>query len=315
MSNFILPSEINRCIASMLRIDAGNPEDSSCDSLTQKHGYFTQFDVIRNAFEANKTKPIQKVDIATRLSLIDLFYSTNLNRYAEYGIADLTYSIWNLSTDTTGNHSDAVLAKKAEAFVDECANNQSVARENPIFTHLFSQYAKFGIGAIGDPKGDIGINADSIISKYLFFLLESYHSKGNTLGYPIYDSIAKSLQSHLIKKLGIEKTPGNDMVAYVKKMYDILICLESSNDPSSWIWKLLSAVCNTKFGLLDFFLWRIGKSGQFSFSLLWTKEEKKQHYPVAKRLAKGNSSNYTNDFNSLPKRFQDWYNIYNSINR
>ena len=81
----------------------------------------------------------------------------------------------------------------------------------------------------------------------------------------------------------------------------------------SWIWKTLTGVCNTQFGLLDFFLWRIGKSGQFSFSLLWNREEKKQHYQVAKRLAKGNSSNYTIDFNSLPKRFQDWHNIYQSI--
>lgn len=201
----------------------------------------------------------------------------------------------------------------AETFVDGCTNNQSVARKNPIFTHLFSQNAKFGIGTIGDPKGDIGIKADSIISKYLFFLLESNHSKWNKLGYPIYDSIAKSLQSHLIKKLGIEKTPGGDMVAYVNIMYNILICLENSKDPNSWIWKTLTGVCNTQFGLLDFFLWRIGKSGQFSFSLLWNREEKKQHYQVAKRLAKGNSSNYTIDFNSLPKRFQDWHNIYQSI--
>lgn len=316
---------INGCIADMLNI-AGRegtcPAEEGLTSIREKSnqnkatGYSTQFDIINSAYQLLSTNRLQKIDIARRLALIDLFYTTNLNRFAEFGLAELTEAIWNLCDDSMGNHTDSELVKKVEDFVKECSLNPNTAYQNPIYQNLFSLTAKFGITGV---KEENGLNspqkysANSLMSKYLFFLLENHHTPGYALGFPIFDSIAYELQGPLLNKLNIASQRRKDMVCYVRNMTLILDCLVNSSDPNSRIWKMPTVVCNTQFGLLDYFLWRIGKSGKFSFSLLWSKAEKIAHYPAASRLADKKQPSTATDFYSLPQRFQDWHIIYISI--
>ncbi|MDE5850951.1 MAG: hypothetical protein K2H38_12485 [Muribaculaceae bacterium] len=316
---------INGCIADMLN-NAGRegtcPAEEGLTSireeskLNQDTGYSTQFDIINSAYQLFSTNGLQKVDIARRLALIDLFYTTNLNRFAEFGLAELTERIWNLCVDSMGNHTDSELVKKVEDFVKECSLNPNTAYQNPIYQNLFSPTAKFGITDVKEENGSAvpqKHGAESLISKYFFFLLENHHTPENVLGFPIFDRIAYELQGPLLKKLNMASRRQKDMVCYVRNMTSILDCLVNSPDPNSRIWKMPTIVCNTQFGLLDYFLWRIGKSGKFSFSLLWSKAEKIAHYPAASRLADKNQPSTATDFYSLPQRFQDWHIIYISI--
>ncbi|MDE6538392.1 MAG: hypothetical protein K2M13_10235 [Muribaculaceae bacterium] len=316
---------INGCIADMLAV-AGregtiqNNEELSANGeeykLIQVTGYTTQFDVINSAYKVSSTAGLQKIDIARRLALIDLFYTTNLNRFAEFGLAALTETIWDLCDDGHGNYSDSELVRKVETFINECVTNTKAASSNLLYLKLFSPKAKFGIT---DVKEENGVNvakkhsAESLVSKYFFFLLENFHTPGNVLGFPIFDSIAYELQGSLLKKLGIVSQRRKNMVSYIANMKLILDFLVNSPDSNSRIWNMPTAVCNTQFGLLDYFLWRIGKSGKFSFSLLWSKAEKVVHYPAASRLKNKNCPSTATDFYSLPQRLQDWHILYCSI--
>lgn len=294
---------VNRTIAEMLA------EEN--DAI----GYYTQFNIIKSAFVQSHSIELQKEDIARRLALLDLFYTTNFNRFAEFGIDDLTDAIWNLTQDSNGKHSDSVLVEKVETFVSNCCNPTThQLDDNPIFESFFAPSAVFGISmSAGKLKG---YAAQSLISKYLFFLLESHHSENNTFGFPIFDSIAKELQEPLIKKLGGKNVIGCGMIEYVARMKVLLDCLKDSCGGNRTVWNMPSSVCNTQFGLLDYFLWRVGKCGRFSFSLLWSKVEKRNHYFTAEKLKgdteKGMHLNLT-DFNALPSRFQKWHIIYHSI--
>lgn len=297
---------VNRSIAEML-----DEQYVSKSNRIDTTGYVTQFNLIKATFEREPLKALQKIDIAIRLSLIDLFYTTNFNRFAEFGLEELTEVIWNLCSNVQGHHSDAIFVSKIESFVRDCYSDHAKARKSEVFVNLFASSVKFGIAKVNETSE--GYAAQSLISKYLFFLLENHHSDGNTLGYPIYDSIALDLQNPLIKKLGKKSVRGRDMVDYVGKMMVILDCLKDSSDIHSSVWEMPSSVCNTQFALLDYFLWRIGKSGKFSFSLLWSRNEKNKHYTAANNLKNKISADFQKDYNSLPSRFKLWHNIYKSI--
>ncbi len=304
-NNIEISSEIlNRSIAEML--DEQSNSQNCPESVT---GYDTQFEVIKSEFANNPSKKLGKMDIAKRLSLLDLFYTTNFNRFVEFGLEDLTDTIWNLCADVDGQHSDSILVKKIETFVNKCITDPIQARNNVIFSDLFASSVKFGITKVTNVSN--GNAAQSIISKYFFFLLENHHSVGNTLGFPIYDSIAKELQNPLLNKLGKKIRSRNDIVGYINKMSLILECLKAGS--GNTIWHMPSTVCNTQFGLLDYFLWRIGKSGKFSFSLLWSRNEKRKHYLTIHNLKESTDTNLINEFATLPNRFKDWHLLYNSI--
>lgn len=280
-------------------------------------GFTIQFKIIRDAFEGYPSRELRKIDIAKRLSLIDLFYTTNFNRFAEFGLSDLSECIWNLCSDNYGKHSDDVLVKKVEDFVNDCYENPAKARNSEIFVKFFSPSAKFGITKVKFDTKPEGSSSQSLISKYLFFLLETHHSIGNDLGFPIYDSIALDLQLPLMKKLRIRYVSRKDMVRYVGNMRIILNSLMYLPNDDSSVWKMPQSVCNTQFGLLDYFLWRIGKTGRLSFSLLWSREEKILHYSAVKNLSENIKDNSDlisqKEFYSLPSRFKKWYLLYASI--
>ena len=135
----ISAANVNRFIAKMLAEEAV-AEDTS---RFPDNGYFTQFNLINRAFVAGQGNKLQREDIATRLSLLDLFYTTNFNRFAEFGLEELTDTIWRLCSDGNGSHSDNELVKKVEAFVSECTNDPENALRSEINKSLFD--TKFGV--------------------------------------------------------------------------------------------------------------------------------------------------------------------------
>jgi hypothetical protein len=311
--------KINLDIKKMLSYESKDEEKNNDKGNI---GYDTQFDLIKHSFTVYPSRELQLEDVATRLSLLDLFYTTNFNRFVEFGLHQLANVIWNLCEDPNGFHSDATLVDKVEKFVRDCSDPNKKAEDNEVFKQLLDDSVKFGLVRVEEEKEEekegvpIGNGAQSLVSKYLFFLLENNKSS-NLLGFPIYDSIAKNLQNPMLKKLGIKVQSDNSVIGYVKKMSAILDCLMHS--ANNGVWQLQNSRCNTRFGLLDYFLWRVGKCGTFSFSLLWSNVEKKKYYITAKNLQKklknSVSPQNTKDFDHLPSRFKDWYNVYISIKR
>jgi hypothetical protein len=306
--------KINLDIKKMLSYESKDEEKNNDKGNI---GYDTQFDLIKHSFTVYPSRELQLEDVATRLSLLDLFYTTNFNRFVEFGLHQLANVIWNLCEDPNGFHSDATLVDKVEKFVRDCSDPNKKAEDNEVFKQLLDDSVKFGLVRVEEEKEEekegvpIGNGAQSLVSKYLFFLLENNKSS-NLLGFPIYDSIAKNLQNPMLKKLGIKVQSDNSVIGYVKKMSAILDCLMHS--ANNGVWQLQNSRCNTRFGLLDYFLWRVGKCGTFSFSLLWSNVEK-YDYITAKKSQDSDSPQNTEDFDFLPPRFKDWYNVYISIKR
>ena len=222
-----------------------------------------------------------------RLSLIDLHYSTNLTRFKQFGIFELAYRICDLSKTNSGQF-DHVLAEKARDFVSNPSTDHTIYKE------LFNR--EYGI-----PRE----MAVSIISKYLFFLLEVQGCpKGSNVhfGFPIYDSIVKDLLPKLGAKIGITivKSEITNIVAYIKAIKAVAQKLGVMPHDGLSV-----------FGVLDFFLWRIGKVGNLSFSLLLTRSELKNCLHILKQIKQKGAQPAL--LAALPPRFQRWWQIYQTL--
>ena len=239
---------------------------------------------------------LTRVFVMQRLALIDLFYSTNLVQFTDFGISQLAQAIFDLSQGN-GGHFDSVLAAKARDFV------QNPSATHDIFKDLFNK--KFGFQFRTDPKNKgmykLGQTyAVSIISKYLYFLLEA---QGCPEGFPIYDSIVKELLPKIGRKLGQKITQSSiqDIVPYVTTIKTVAdaIGVQPRNGLS-------------KFAVFDFFLWRIGKVGRANFSLLLTEQEVVQYQTIlaAIKANRATPANLPPHIAKLPGRFLLWHRIY-----
>lgn len=268
----------------------GNASAGSPSTLRRvPSSYKCDIDIIRDLFEPKHytaTGEITHTLVMQRLSLIDLFYSASLNRFNQFGIYELANKIYLLSKDINGNHYDSILIDRAQSFV----TNPSV--NHRIYKCLFNNI--YGIP---------GKKAVSIISKYLFFLLEVQKSpNGVHIGFPIYDSIVKKLLPKVGYKIGIpiSLTKINNIVNYVAAIKDVAqkLGIKPRNGRSV-------------FGVLDFFLWRIGKVGELSFSLLLTRSELKNCLHILKQIKQKGAQPAL--LAALPSRFQRWWQIHQSL--
>ncbi len=234
--------------------------------------------------------------VMQRLALIDLFYSTNLVQFTDFGISQLAQAIFDLSQGN-GGHFDSVLAAKAQDFV------QNPSTAHVIYTDLFDKKYGFQFRAAPKNKGTYKLDqtyAVSIISKYLYFLLEA---QGCPEGFPIYDSIVKELLPKIGRKLGqkITKNSIQDIVPYVTAIKTVAdaIGVQRRNGLS-------------KFAVFDFFLWRIGKVGRANFSLLLTEQEVVQYQTTLADIKANRDApaNLPPLIAQLPGRFLLWYHIY-----
>ncbi|MGN0222606.1 MAG: hypothetical protein ACI4AM_01130 [Muribaculaceae bacterium] len=254
-------------------------------TLRRVSSYKCDIDIIRDMFEPKHytaTGEITHTLVMQRLSLIDLFYSTSLNRYGQFGIYELAYQICELSKNNNGQPLDHVLAAKAQAFVSKPSTTHE------LYEKLFNKSY-----AIPDKK------AVSIISKYLFFLLEVHKFPD---GFPIYDSIVMNLLPKIGSKIGIPIVRKNikDITQYIEAIKKVAqrLGIRPRNGRSV-------------FGVLDFFLWRIGKVGELSFSLLLTYHELKNCLWVIEKIKDEGPT--PGLIMALPSRFSRWLRIYNYI--
>lgn len=292
----------------------GSPDSGKAPSKDSKEGestYSLDRNVILDLFDPKHyvNSQIDPMLVVQRLALIDLFYSTNLNRYSQFGLYKLAERIIELSKDNSGCAYDKILALKAQDFV----NNPS--HEHEICAMLFDR--QFGYQITIDNKGDDDNenndekrNAVSIISKYLYFLLEAQQCP---IGFPIFDSIVRKLLPKIARKIGISKTTADEAIN-ANSLKDIVNYVDCIKQVASQV--IVTSYHMSQFGALDFALWRIGKVGNMSFSLLLNEKELKDYAgPLAsiKAFKKSKTGNATTLIAKLPYRFQLWWRIYNYI--
>ena len=297
---------INDCIRRMLA------EEKDLKALSSDTAFGNNIEVIKRTFRPCPcpTCPHQfsKMDIYHRLILIDSLYSTNINRMRSFGLEEMTDVIWDLSDDGNGNHLDRNVVIKLQNFIyccekNSCENNKGYFLKNlkigpwvdyfPIRDVFNDEY-----GYINGSKAGKAI---SLLSKYFYFV--ALIQQVDDYGFPIYDRIVRNLIRPIEKYMGLTPlSTGLDniekFIVAIKHIVDTL----ANADPNLWDPKNSGKL---KFELLDYFLWHIGKAGEQSYRLLFTQSEYANYY----------NSNQTNpNQTNLPKRIQDWENMYNQIN-
>lgn len=239
----------------------------SANDISENCGNATMFETHRDAIEdlftgrnkvSNKNIDIDKYYtlIIQRLALIDLFYSTNVNGKRQFGISEIADAIINFKTDTD-------LAQRAIAFV------KNPTAPDKFLTDFINK--KYGYDIAGKQS-----SATSLISKYLFFLVNAH---GDKVGFPIYDSVVRDLLPALADKLGLNQVNSNpdlkEMADYTIAVKNIISALSQKDQNDIDLWNTFGNATHIKSqcDLLDYFLWRIGKAGNLSFSLLVTRPE------------------------------------------
>lgn len=260
-------------------------ERGDCEKAVQNQtGFFADYLAILEAFKPCSHPQCPCIltynDIYRRLVLIDSLYSTNVVRMRKFGIKHIAQEIWQLCNNNQGVYSDVVLVNKV------CYYLSCVRQGNGYTNSIHSLITQAQYGYVNAVKQ----SAPSLISKYLYFLLQANSPKGAD-GFPIYDSIVAKYAPRLASKLGLPRHTKiqTDIVQYITLLYDIADCLSAQNIN---LWTKNNP-CITRFALLDYFLWHVGKSQDKSYSLL---------------LTEGEYINFISK-NLLPQRIINWQNI------
>ena len=182
--------------------------------------------LIYSFFKEKDTK-LSYEKVKTRLLLIDELYSTNMNKRF-FGIEDLAKEIIKISDSNDKN-----LILKINSFLDNLDNTE--------IKNFFDK--EYGITKKGKGK-----KATSLISKYLYFLMDYQ--------FPIYDSLVRKYLPEINEKsIKIElnfDTPNN----FFKKIKEF----NQKSDIND-------------FNKLDNLCWLFGKIKECNFSLIFNKEK------------------------------------------
>ena len=138
--------------------------------LLEKRNFYTHKDVLRSIFR-NTSQIYSKTSILSRLTFLDIVYSTQMNkRY--YGLEALSEKIF----ETFNNDQSAIESFKEFA-------------KNPVEGKVLNLFdSNYGIHMNGNNAG----KAISLISKYAYFLTDYQ--------FPIYDSIVKEMYPKVVAK-------------------------------------------------------------------------------------------------------------------
>jgi len=177
----------------------------------------------------NKDKECDLNTIIFRLTLIDSYYSTQINSKRLFGIEDLAKEIYRIS-----ENKDKIIINKCDLFLNDLNANSEIKS--------LIESKKYGINKIGKDAG----HAVSLISKYLYFLME--------YNFPIYDSLAKKSYEKIKSKYQNLKLPEIDK--------------KNCNSYFEGLKKLNSVSRINNFNKLDNLLWLIGKITSGSLSLI-----------------------------------------------
>lgn len=234
------------------------------------NGYFSDKKVIQSLFADTEITDTgdgerNKIIIKQRLAIIDNFYSTNANGAGRMFVIDgLAQAICSLGTDKQ-------LADRATAVAKSALSDDAGIKE------LFG--GKYGY-SLGDAKGSGAAHCTSLISKYLFFLVDG---RDDAHGFPIYDRYARENAAALAYMLGFKqyKKKIEDMAQHIDAINNIINTLQQC-DPELWT---SQKPFNTKCDLLDHIIWRIGKIKNNSVSLLVREADLKQGSEAREPLA------------------------------
>lgn len=234
--------------------------------------YFSDKKVIQSLFadtEITDTGNVErnKTIIKQRLAIIDNFYSTNANGMGRMFVIDgLAQAICSLGTDKQ-------LAARAKAVATSTLNADAGIKE------LFD--GKYGY-SLGDANDSGAAHCTSLISKYLFFLVDG---RDDAYGFPIYDRYARENAAALAYMFGFkqDKKKIEDMAQHIEAINKIINTLQGSDaDPELWT---SQNPFNTQCDLLDHIIWRIGKIKNNSVSLLVREADLKQGSKAREPLA------------------------------
>ena len=231
--------------------------------------YFSDKKVIQSLFadtEITDTGDVErnKIIIKQRLAIIDNFYSTNADGMGRmFAIDGLAQAICSLGTD-------AQLAARATAVANKLSADAGIKE-------LFE--GKYGY-SLGDANDSGAAHCTSLISKYLFFLVDG---RDDAYGFPIYDRYARENAAALAYMFGFKqyKKKIEDMARHIDAIKSIIKELQNY-DPELWT---SQNPLNTQCDLLDHIIWRIGKIKNNSVSLLVREADLKQGSKARKPLA------------------------------
>lgn len=199
--------------------------------LFEQTGYLNSKNIIKNNFIFGMA---DKNEVTKRLTIIDAYYSTQMNKRV-FGIEEIAETIIEIS-----NKDEEI----KEYFLEFLENP---IEESNIYKLFDKEYGY-------DKKGNKFGKAISLISKYAYFICD--------YKFPIYDSLVKKYQPILLKKLDISKNyllrmPNDD---------DIIKYLKIINDTNT-------KLTINDFDKLDSLLWLYGKLYSGSLSLLLNKDK------------------------------------------
>jgi len=189
----------------------------------------------------NNIKGYSKDSIIIQLTILDSYYSTQMNkRY--YGIEDLANSIWSIA-NTKEDFNYNILS-----FLNNPLDNDKIY-------NLFN--TNYGIHKNGEDAG----KAISLISKYAYYQTE--------YRYPIYDSLVKKVFPLIIEKyykydndfpvVNNFKGDNSPMNEYINFNNNIKMLNEKSDI--------------NNFDILDNLLWLSGKFSKNNYSLVLNKDD------------------------------------------
>ena len=135
--------------------------------------------IIDKLFKETKDYTIE--NIALRLSVVDSFYSTNMNRRL-FGITDLATEIYNIGDEKSIIEEIEKYKKTETSKIDELLNNN------------------YGIRKTGKVVGE----ARSLISKYLYFVTEH--------NFPIEDNLVKNNINSVLKYFSEPEFKSDDLL-------------------------------------------------------------------------------------------------------
>ena len=208
--------------------------------------------VIHNIFKNSKTA-LNYHDILLQLRVIDAMYSTNMSR-RYYGIEELASTILEFE-------SYEKLAKELHSYLEDISKNDLNAVKDKRIENLFNK--SYGIHK---KLKQAGI-ATSLVSKYSYFAL-MMHSREYHNGFPIYDSLAKTMLPVVCKYLDVKCAwKGNGQNLDIDTFLKQVTALKDSLCISSKMFN------RQLYDILDAYLWTMGKINGGNFSLIMSRKD------------------------------------------
>ena len=207
--------------------------------------------VIHNIFENSKTA-LNYHNILLQLRVIDAMYSTNMSR-RYYGIEELASTILEFERYEK-------LSEKLHLYLETISKNDPNAVKDKKIEDLFNK--SYGIHKNCSTAGV----ATSLVSKYSYFALMMCSDKYPN-GFPIYDSLAKTMLPKVCKYLGVKcawKGRGQnlDIDTFLKQVTALKDCLCISRNMFN----------RQLYDILDAYLWTMGKINGGNFSLIMSRK-------------------------------------------